>query len=171
MSMRIQYSLRQGLAIALFGLPIWVLERLLAQVILNDIHAYGSFGLQWLSLVGLPLLGVATFALAFDRFDREFDLPFVRTHICWTVVSFLVALASIAFLIASSGVPQNIFHWARIGIFVAGLQFGIYLVKWIYFDWLNRIADNKQPPEDESRVGARLPNSPVVGDNAAMLSL
>ncbi len=173
MEFRIEYSLRQALPIALFGLPMLGLERLLSLAVWDEVEIVGWSGLGFFSLVALPMLALCTFGLCMVRFYFEFDLPLKRTYVSWWRISGCLLALSFGLLVVGSGWPANIYHWARIGIVVAGLSLGLFLFKWIYFDWLNRIGSDPTPPKDppppDSGVGVlrRPPVSPVTGSRMA----
>jgi hypothetical protein len=164
-SLRTQYSLRQALPVATFGIPLLVLEQLLSRAISPDQVEIGPSFLAPFAVSAMPLLGLCTMWLAYDRFDEEFELPLCRYYISWPRAAFmLVTVAVLASLVGSGGMPTNEYQWAQLGIVAAGTLFGLLLFKWIYFDWLDRIAGSHQPPPSSpgSMAGARLPISPTL---------
>lgn len=161
MTLRVEYSFRQALPIALFGLPMLALERFLSLAISDKMEIVGWSGLWLYSLIGLPILAFLTFAMCLERFSTEFDLPSRQTNISWFQIFAGFIAVAFALSVVSSAWPLNVYHWARIGIVCCGLALGLFPFKWIYFDWLNRIFTDRNPPEGGSLVRIRRPVSPV----------
>lgn len=165
MTFRAQYSLRQALPVAIFGLPPLVLEQLLSRTISPDQIEVGPSLLAPFAIYAMPLLGLCTMWLAYDRFHEEFELPLCRYHISWPSISFtLMSVAVMASLVGSGGIPANEYQWAQLGIVAAGTLLGLLPFKWIYFDWLDRIAGSQQrpPAAPGSLAGTLLPITPTL---------
>ena len=138
MTLRVEYSLRQALPIALSGLPLLSLEHLLSIAILDDLVFADKGGLWLYSLICLPVLAVLTFALCFQRFSTEYKPPLGQTHVASFQIFARLFVVTFALVVLASGWPLNVYHWARIGIVCSGLTLGMFPFKWIYFDWLTR---------------------------------
>lgn len=161
MTLRVQYALRQALAVALFGLPLPLLEQILRQTISSHQIEVIPTLLTRIVIPSVILLAFVTFLLAYERFDDEFDPPLERTAIVcgWLRGVFILGITC-AVALGSTGWPANQYQGARSGIIAAGLWLGWLLAKWVYFDWIERIRDHPDNPEEPPATGAIV--SPIL---------
>lgn len=154
MSLRIQYSLRQALAVILFGLPLPILDQLLARTISPDLLEFIPSLSAWIAVPGLLLLGAVTFLRAYERFEDEFQPPFESTtfRVNW-LGQLIIFTAIFAISFGPTGLPTNEFQWARSGIIAGGLYIGWQIAKWVFFDWIERARVNPTFPPDPPDAG------------------
>ena len=134
---RFGYALRQGLAVGLFGVPLWVLEDSLARRIQwGDAEIVPSF-MGFFAFFAMPILGLITFFLALERFGEE-DFAPEKTHYLLRHPMLIIlgcTLLPLAMELYATGIPKNDYHFARLGIIAAGIYFGLLPFKWLVLDW------------------------------------
>lgn len=134
---RFGYALRQGLAVGLFGVPLWVLEDTLARRIRwGDAEFVPSF-MGFFAFFAMPILGLITFHLALERFgEEEFASDKALCLLRHPMLIILgCTLLPIAMELHASGMPTNEHHFARLGIIAAGIFLGLMPFKWLVLDW------------------------------------